>query len=109
MWKLYTNVNNIISDRIENDFGLPQGSVLGDLLYIIYIKDIERVLEKSEIVLYADDTLIFTEAMTKEFCYENIDKDINNINKWLKINKPKLNENKTTLMDIIWILTNYSR
>ena len=52
------------------------------------------MLEKCEIVLYADDTLIFTEAKTAELCYENLNKDIGNINNWLKMNKLKLNENK---------------
>ena len=51
-------------------------------------------------VLYADDTLIFTGCTKCEECYETIKKDMDNINKWLKINKLKLNENKTKLMKI---------
>lgn len=98
--KQFTNINNEISNAIENDFGVPQGSILGALLFVIYINDMEHVLKKCEIVLYADDTLIFAEAETEELCHENLKNDMDNISKWLKMNKLKLNENKTKLMEI---------
>ena len=59
-----------------------------------------KVLKKCEIILYADDTLIFTEGDTGHQCYDNITEDINNVNEWIKMNKLKLNENKTKLMQI---------
>ena len=71
---------------------------MGALLFIIYIDT--EVLENCEIALHANDTLILTEAVTEELCYENLDKDIDNINKWLKINKLKLNGKKIKLMEI---------
>ena len=52
--------------------GVPQGSILGALLFIIYINDMEKVLEKCEIVIYADDTLIFTDDKTDILCHENL-------------------------------------
>ena len=44
--------------------------------------------------------MIFTEAAREELCYENLDKDIDNINKWLKINKLTLIENRIKLIEI---------
>lgn len=58
------------------------------------------IIEKSEIILYADDTLIFTECENEEQCRMNMKHDIEKINTWLKINKLKLNENKTKIMEI---------
>ena len=47
-------------------------------------------MEKCEIVLYVDDTLIFTDDKNDNLCYENLTKDTENINKWLMMNKLKL-------------------
>lgn len=98
--KQYTSVNNAESEQIYNNFGVPQGSILGALLFIIYINDMPDVIDKSEMVLYADDTLIFTEGDNDEQCRINMIHDIQKINTWLKINKLKLNENKTKIMEI---------
>lgn len=65
----------------------------------VYINEIPKILEKCEVVLYAVDTLIFTEA-NDQICYNNLEIDLNNVNKWIKINKLKLNECKTKVMEI---------
>ena len=62
--KQITKVNGVESSMRKNDFGVPQDSILGALLFIIHINDSENVKEKCEIVSYADDTLIFTECKT---------------------------------------------
>lgn len=98
--KQITKFNNVKSPSINNEFGVPQGSILGALLFVIYINDMPHVLKECEIVLYADDTLIFAEADREEDCHEKLQRDINNINNWLKMNKLKLNESKTKLMEI---------
>ena len=60
----------------------------------------ENILEKCEIVLYADDTLIFTDNKTDKLCHENLTMDMENTCEWLMMNKLKLNENKTKSLEI---------
>ena len=96
----FTMVNNIKSEVINNNFGVPQGFILGALLFIIYINDMPNILDKSEIVMYADETLIFAESDNEQECIDNMAPDIEKINNWIKMNKLKLNENKTKRMDI---------
>lgn len=98
--KQITKVNNFKSATVNNGYGVPQGSILGALLFIIYINDMPNIIKNCEIVLYADDTLIFSESESDEQCHRNLTQDIENVNNWLKMNKLKLNENKTKIMEI---------
>ena len=50
---------NSVSEPIENTLGVPQGSVLGPILFIMYINDMKQVLKACKINLFADDTVLF--------------------------------------------------
>ena len=67
------------SDWADVQAGVPQGSLLGPLLFLIYINDIVEVVD-SEIRIFADDTFIFT--VVNEHCTETLNKDLESINKW---------------------------
>ena len=56
---------NVISPTVNNEYGVPQGSILRALLFIIYINGTLNVLNDCEIILYADDALIYIESDTK--------------------------------------------
>ena len=56
---------------------------------------------------YADDTFIFTDDKTDILCHENFTIDMENINKWLMMNKLKLNENKIKLLELIYEFHNW--
>ena len=57
---MYTTINDVKSDLCQIDFGVPQGSVLGPLLFTSYINDIMHCIPKKHSRLFADDTGIFT-------------------------------------------------
>lgn len=60
----YVGINNDFSSYAEITTGVPQGSVLGPLLFIIYVNDLCDILEPPELVMYADDTNILFKADT---------------------------------------------
>jgi len=95
-----TKIGEEVSDKIEVKLGVPQGAVLGTLLFIIYINDIVSVLNHSEICLFADDTLLFVTGETAEECVRKMDSDLIKVQMYLEMNKLKLNATKTKAMVI---------
>lgn len=85
------------SRYIHNSFGVPQGSVLGPFLFIIYINDIIK-LTRHKTILFADDISIVVTSTLKEGLTQH-ETEINNtlfdIIKWLEINNLKINLSKT--------------
>ncbi len=87
-------LNGIASDSMFNDSGVPQGSVLGPLLFLIYINDLVHGL-KCQSYLFADDTSLFD---TSENVYDSIPRlasDLSFISSWAKKWKIKINASKT--------------
>ncbi len=61
-------VNGERSEMKDVVSGVPQGSVLGSLLFLIYVNDLAEVIKNSNIFLYADDTKLFKEIKHKQNC-----------------------------------------
>ena len=62
--KQYVYLNDVKSDMLYVNCGVPQGSILGPLLFIIYINDIVNISKIMQMILFADDTNIFYLAQT---------------------------------------------
>lgn len=88
------------SEPRKNTLGVPQGSILGPLLFILYINDIDTILENCKLNLFADDTLITMSDRDVNSAVDKMNSELINISKWLKVNKLKLNTSKTKAMII---------
>ena len=92
----YVQIENAKSQLLEINTGVPQGSILGPLLFIIYINDISQSGDKFDFIAYADDTTLST-TLNKFSESEDmnisalINLELYKINEWLEINKLSLN------------------
>ena len=81
----------------EISTGVPQGSVLGPLLFLIYINDLHKCMKYSKTYHFADDTSILQSHSSLQILSKQINKDLFNLSNWLKANKLSLNIKKTEL------------
>lgn len=78
--------------------GVPQGTILGVLLFIIYINDMEKVLKNCKLILFADDGLLYISEKHLVECENKINNDLKEIDSWLKMSKPIINTDRTKYM-----------
>ena len=98
--KQYVIFNNHESDRTEITTGVPQGSILGPLLFSTIINDLKKSSKKLRFLMYADDTTIYfnlEDHDSNNFKFE-INAELQKVSMWLKKNKLSLNLDKTKLM-----------
>ena len=89
-------INNVNSDEITLERGVPQGTVLGPLLFNIYINDLRDQIDKNcEVVQYADDTLLLASAPIQRECKTIIEKTVILLTKYFTSLKLQLNPSKT--------------
>ena len=87
--------NNISTTFEEVICGVPQGSILGPLLFLIFINDIIKSLKYTKPIMFADDTNLIHSHPDIKILFKQVNEDLEAIDKWFKANKISLNLNKT--------------
>ena len=93
----YTSVNNVNSSLNELKCGVPQGSVLGPILFLLLINDLPNATNMFSI-LFADDTTLQLSSSNIVSLYEQANVELDKLADWFKANKLTLNISKTKYM-----------
>jgi hypothetical protein len=78
--------------------GVPQGSILGPILFLLYVNDIEHSSNLLSFILFADDTNIFYSNSCLKSLNKVIQEEVNKVAEWLNANKLSLNIKKLNIL-----------
>ena len=96
--KQFSRVNGFDSKIEEIEIGVPQGSCLGPLLFLVYINDLSLAIKNAKTSMYADDTSLYLCSKDISQLNNTINKDLKKLDEWLMGNKLSLNVAKTHSM-----------
>ena len=96
----YVTINNTNSSLKFIDIKVPQGSILGLLLFLLYINDIPNRVNCT-LCLFADDTCILMGALSINILENQLKEELNNICNWISANNLMLNSKKSQILIIL--------
>ena len=94
--KQYTVIENVKSKTSNIDCGVPQGSVLGPLFFLLFINDLPNCCPTGKIRIFADDTNVFFHSNNIEDLITNAKRIMLQLNSWFVSNKLTLNTSKSS-------------
>ena len=80
--------------------GVPQGSILGPLFFLLYINDICNLSQLVETILFADDTNIFFSHKDPQHVIDSLNNELKKLSDWFQVNKLSLNVEKSNLWSL---------
>ena len=96
----YVAVENVKSNPLTIQCGVPQGSILGPLLFLIYVNDMPNCLEKANIRTFADDTTLFNSSKSLQDLEKTINEEFKHLFSYCSANKLSVNFKETHYMTI---------
>jgi hypothetical protein len=93
-----TQVGQNISNKVEVSCGVPQGSVLGPLLFLLYVNDMHKCSDKLQFYLFADDTNILYADKNMKALESTVNIELRNLYDWLTASKLTLNIKKSNFV-----------
>ena len=96
--KQSTYINGSFSSPLVLNCGIPHGSCLGPLCYLIYTNDLPYDLAETQATIFADDTTIYAARQSGQQVQQALQGDLENIREWVCQNNLVLNTKKTKVM-----------
>ena len=87
-----------LCDSLEVIWGVPQGSILGPLLFVLFVNDLPQTIKHCKIILYADDTVLMFADPDPYIIKQRLEDDLTQAYQWLNKNRLHLNIGKTKFM-----------
>ena len=99
--KIFTKANNQLSTQFKiQSHGVPQGSIMGPLLFLIYINDIDKAVPSADdILLFADDTCVHISGINAQEVEIKANRALDEINNWFNSNHLTVNPKKTKFIN----------
>ena len=92
--------NHVLSSFLDIVMGVPQGSILGPILFLLFINDLPNAIVHSHCNLFADDTIVYSQANEMDVTESQLQNDLDNVMKWFHINKLHVNSSKSSCMTL---------
>lgn len=91
----FVSLNGEVSETLPQVYGVPQGSIVGPLLFLVYINDLPQHVSDASTLLFADDTTLFTTHRDIGVARASMQSAVVQTSNWFAFNKMKLNKKKT--------------